>query len=189
MRTPTVLFLTRWAHLPAPAVTVAMTAACRRFADPQHGDGLEALVRYSDAKGRCLNGANHMNQHRRPSTPFSNGQAPVVHNPPPRPSHDCRMSEKLGRFERSVIVFEIHIAVAEATDTRCSGVDNLLGCRRRSLILWDFAVGGRREGGVDDLGFRKIRSSQDRSLVRFRSAAVAHLHRRTRVWTSCVRCS
>jgi hypothetical protein len=71
------------------------------------------------------------------------GAKVVAHNRPRLPQ-GCRMTRKLGRFVPSVIDFEIDIAVAEATDTICSGVDNLPAHRHLSPLLRDFCRRLRR---------------------------------------------
>ena len=84
--------------------------------------------------------------------------------PAPRLSHDRRTRRKLGRFEPLVIVFEIDIAVAEATDTTCSGVDNLPELTAFTPNVMDFAAGPRRSAGVEEPGNRQIRSLSEHEL-------------------------
>lgn len=134
----------RFGHtFPAPAITVTKPLHAGVLPTPKLHDGLMALLRYSDAKGKCFDCANRtqsVNHIRRPSTPSQLGSAPSGPQPAPRPSHDRRTSEKLGRFGPPVIDFEIYIAVAATTDTRCSGVDNLPVLPPQSLMLLDFAA-------------------------------------------------
>jgi hypothetical protein len=84
---------------------------------------------------------------------------------------------KLRRFELFVIAFGIDIVVAAATDTISSSVDNSTAAMPLGLICLDF-VGVRRGAEVwTVVEFLNFGPFLPASLMRFRAAAVALLHR------------